>query len=70
MEEKKQWPEYAEIEARLQQYSPSGSERMTAAELLYIFSKSKIKASEDLYDIAALAYKIGYSKAEERTARQ
>lgn len=63
MEEKKQWPEYAEIEARLQQYSPSGSGRMTAAELVYIFSKSKIEASEDLYDIAALAYKIGYSKA-------
>lgn len=69
MKEKYQWPEYAEIETRQQQYGPSGSGRMTAAELVYIFSKSKIKASEDLYNVAALAYEIGYSKAKERTTK-
>ena len=69
MKEKYQWPEYAEIENRRQQYGPSGSGEMTAAELVYIFSKSKIEVSEDLYNVAALAYEIGYSKAEERTTK-
>ena len=36
---------------------------MTAAELIYIFNKSNIAPSDDLYEVLALAYEIGYSKA-------
>lgn len=63
MTEKKQYKEYTEIENRLAQYRPTGSGQMLAAELCYIFSKSKVAPSDDLYEVLALAYEIGYSKA-------